>query len=472
MKKFFTFNINYLNTTIISILIWWLIFGLKISFEPFIWDDLSFFRNYTKEELLNSWKGNWDSDGIFSKNYRPIGLLYYHLTYLIFGENLFLFRSFVFAEIIVLLILTNQLFIILNFTKNQIIVFSVLLIFSKIFTTLVSWFTLSLLILTYILAILAIKFYFKSLQKKNNFYLIISLLFAGLGILSREELYILPILISLLYFYKFKINIENIFICLRSTFFFFIIVFIHMILRKNFVPEAPHINFLDNQIFFGDAGIQFGGYIQAVKSSFLPMGYLSSSYSDNIQRLFSINWIGFILIALIWSLRIINLNKNKLKKIFILILLVITSALPHIAIPRSFGIYLPSIFALMLISILINNIYNNNYILNTKLRYMSKILSILIFFIGIIGGIYRSNLHLESVNKFSNSIVQYDARMIYEFKNASIPKDRYYKNKKHLENLNVYEYNWKKIFGFNMEVTDSEIVSPKIIRNRYHPLRF
>ena len=56
MKKFFTSNFNYLNTTIIAILIWWLIFGLKISFEPFIWDDLSFFRNYTKEELLNSGK--------------------------------------------------------------------------------------------------------------------------------------------------------------------------------------------------------------------------------------------------------------------------------------------------------------------------------------------------------------------------------------------------------------------------------
>ncbi len=55
---------------------------------------------------------------------------------------------------------------------------------------------------------------------------------------------------------------------------------------------------------------------------------------------------------------------------------------------------------------------------------------------------------------------------------ATIPKHRYYENKKHLENLNVYEYNWKKTYGSNMEATDSEIVSPKIIRNRYHPLRF
>ena len=169
MKKFFIKNLTYLNITAFSILIWWLIFGLNLSYEPYIWDDLSFFRNYTNEELLGSWIGNWDSDGIFTKNYRPIGLLYYHITYLIFGENLFLFRSFVFLEILVLVILTNQLFQSLNFSKNQIIIFTVLLIFSKIFVTLVAWFTLSVLIFTYILAILSIKFYFLSIEKKIIF---------------------------------------------------------------------------------------------------------------------------------------------------------------------------------------------------------------------------------------------------------------------------------------------------------------
>ena len=92
------------------------------------------------------------------------------------------------------------------------------------------------------------------------------------------------------------------------------------------------------------------------------------------------------------------------------------------------------------------------------------ILSVLIIFIGITGGIYRSNLHIESVNKFSKSIVQYDARMLYQLKDASIPEERFNYNKKHLENLNVYEYNWKKTY--------SGIVSPKIIDNKYHPLKF
>ena len=472
MKKFFIQNLTCLNITAFAILIWWLIFGLHLSYEPYIWDDLSFFRNYTNEELLGSWIGNWDSDGIFTKNYRPIGLLYYHITYLIFGENLFLFRSFVFLEILVLVILTNQLFQSLNFSKNQIIIFTVLLIFSKIFVTLVAWFTLSVLIFTYILAILSIKFYFLSIEKKNNLYLVMSLLFAACGILAREELYVLPVILFLLYFYKFNINIKNIYFCLKHTFFFFILVFLHMFLRKKFIPEAPHIQFANDQIFFGNNPIQFGGYIQAFKSSFLPMGYLSSSYSDDIQKIFSIFWILLICCALVLLLRIIKFDTNKLKNFFILISLVIVSALPHLAIPRSFGIYLPSIFALMLISILIDKTFYSIHISNYKINLFGKILSILIFVIGISGGVYRSNLHVESVNKFSNSIVQYDARMIYELTNASIPKKRYYENKKHLENLNVYEYNWKKTYGSNMEVTDAEIVSTKIIRNRYHPLRF
>ena len=239
----------------------------------------------------------------------------------------------------------------------------------------------------------------------------------------------MPLIIFLIFFYKFHINIKNVYFCLKSTFLFFVLVFVHIFLRKQFVPEASHIQFLNNQIFFGDNVIKFGGYIQAIKSSFLPMGYLSSSYSDDIQKIFSLVWISLICIALILLIKIVKFDANKLKKIFILTLLIVVSALPHLAIPRSFGIYLPSIFALMLISILINKTFYSIYISHNGLNYIGKVLSILIFINGVAGGIFRSSLHVESVNKFSNSIVQYDARMIYELKNASIPKKRYYKNK-------------------------------------------
>ena len=167
MKKNFLQDLSYLNFTMIAIFIWWLIFGINISFEPYIWDDLSLFRNYTLKELISVWIGNWDPDGIMTKGYRPIKILYFHFTYSIFGENVFLFRIFVLFEILFLIILTNQLFETLNFSKNQIMIFTSLLVFSKIFATLVSWLFLSVLIFTYILAVISIKFYFLSIEKKK-----------------------------------------------------------------------------------------------------------------------------------------------------------------------------------------------------------------------------------------------------------------------------------------------------------------
>ena len=194
------------------------------------------------------------------------------------------------------------------------------------------------------------------------------------------------------------------------------------------------------------------------------MGYLSSSYSDDIQRMFSLFWIISIFIGLILILKFLKFNQNKLKKVFILFFLILISAVPHLTIPRSFGIYLPSVFGLMLVSLLINNIYFNINSLNKKIFFSCKILSLTILIIGISGGIYRSLTHVQSMSKFSQAIVDYDARMIYDYKNVSIPKSRFNKKKEHLENLNVFNHNWGKIYYENL--------SPKIYKYKYHPLAF
>tara|TARA_A100000164_G_C21896745_1_gene768341 strand:+ start:449 stop:1843 length:1395 start_codon:yes stop_codon:yes gene_type:complete len=464
MKKNFIQDLSYLNFTIIATFTWLIIFGPNLSLEPYVWDDLHFFRKYTNEELLNTWSGNWDPDNIETQSYRPIAVLYYHITYVFFNENTLLFRIFVFFEILILVILTNQLYQLLNLSKNQIIIFTSLLIFSKIFITLVAWFTISVLIFVYILAILSIKFYLLSIDERNNFYLFLSLLFAGLSIFAREELYVLPIILFLIYFFKYNLNKKNIFNCIKKTFLFFVLVFLHIFLRKKFIPEADHLQIIDNKIYFGESLIGFGGFIKAVKSSFLPMGYLSSSYSDDIQKIFSIFWIFLILISILIIFKFLNLDKNKLKKISILFLLVFASAVPHLTIPRSFGIYLPSIFGLMLISLLINNLLFNINEFGKKINFFCKILSILILITGISGGIYRSYMHTQSMNKFSKAIVDYDARMIYDYDSVSIPIERYNKKKDHLEDLNVYDYNWQKIYY--------EFLSPKINEYRYHPLSF
>ena len=137
------------------IVIWFLFFGNDLIFEPFVWDDLHFFRKYSSSELISTWVGNWDPDNIETPSYRPLAVLYYHISYLIFGENTFFFRLFLILLMFILIYITNKFFFYLDF-KKEILIFSFLIIFSKIFTTLVSWFTISALIICYIFVISSI----------------------------------------------------------------------------------------------------------------------------------------------------------------------------------------------------------------------------------------------------------------------------------------------------------------------------
>ena len=457
-------------STLFIILIWWIIFGYNLSLEPYVWDDLHFFRNYSIDELKNSWIGNWDSDGIETLSYRPLAVLYYHSVYIIFEENTFLLRNFIIFQAFILILITNVFLAYFDFSKNQIIIFTLLIVFSKIFITLIAWFTISVLLVAYILAISSILFFFMSIEKKSYFYFFISFFLASCSIFIREELYVLPAILFLLFFLKYDVNLKNILHCFSKISLFFLIVFLHMFLRKKFIPDADHLAFIDNKIMFGDNIIGFGGLIKAFKSSFLPMGYYSSQYSDEIQKYLSLIWLTLILISIMILFKEMlgkESYKVTLKKIFIFLSLSVVSCLPHLTIDRSFGIFLPSIFALILISALINSLFLSKKYFENKLRFTKIGLAVFLLLIGTLGGIYRSNLHSESMSHFSKNIIEFDSLFIYGYENqgvkVSIPIDRYKKKREHLENLNIFDFDW----GLKIENS-----SPKIIKNRYHPLSF
>ena len=147
-----------------------------------------------------------------------------------------------------------------------------------------------------------------------------------MAIFAREELYIIPGIIFLIYFYKYKINYKNLFYCLLRIIPFILIVLTHMLLRKEFIPEADHLQIIGYSVKFGENYLNFGGLVKAFKSSFLPMGYISSKYSDNIQSLFSYIWLIFIFISIIFLF--FKKIKIDFKKLFLLIFLVIISCLP------------------------------------------------------------------------------------------------------------------------------------------------
>ena len=206
-----------------------------------------------------------------------------------------------------------------------------------------------------------------------------------------------------------------------------------MFLRKKFVPDAAHLELIENKIMFGDNIIGFGGLIKAFKSSFLPMGYYSSQYSYEVQKYFSLIWLILIFLALIVIFKNFDEIKRNLKKISLIILITIACCLPHLTIDRSFGIFLSSIFALTAISSLINNLFLNQKNSINNIVVLKRLIATLILIVGIFGGIYRSYLHVESMNQFSKNIVEYDSMFIYGYKNQgikiSIPSVRYEKRK-------------------------------------------
>ncbi len=467
LKEKLSDQLIVLFTLIFAIIVWWLIFGWNLSNEPYIWDDLHFFREYTKEELKNIWIGNWDSDGIETPSYRPIAVLYYHCLYIIFEENTFSLRNFVILESLVLVLISCSLLKKLNFNKNSILIFLILIIFSKIYITLISWFTISVLLFAYIFSISSILFFLLSIEKKNIIYYFLSITFASIAILTREELYILPVVKFLFFFYKYEINFKNFSNSLIKVSPFFLIVFLHMILRKIFIPDADHLQITGFLIKYGENFLNVGGFVKAFKSSFLPMGYLSSSYSTFFQSITAWIWIISLFFSVVILIFKTENNKDNLKKNLILCLIIIVCCLPHLTIARSFGIYLSSFLGLALVANLIDSLFKLIKDKNQNFSFIYYSLICAILFSGIIGGIYRSVEHAKSMSQYSKSIIEYDSLFIYGYKNentrVSIPLKRYLIKEQHLKNLGINNYHW----GKNIEIN-----SNKLIKNHYEPLSF
>ena len=456
-------NLSIILISFFPVFFWFLIIGLSTINEPYIWDDLHFFREYTNKELIEVWYKNWDHDKIETPSYRPLAILYYHLTYLIFGENVAFFRLFVLFMMFLLIWIINKTFFDLNFNNKEIILFSILIVFSKIFTTLISWFTISTLILCYIFTFLSINLFMRYIDNKKIFFYLSSLFFGILSIFIREELYVLPIIIFFLYFIKTEIKVNNFFLVAYKIFPFFAFVVLHLFLRNKFVPEADTFFIKNYSIYFGEKILGFGDIIKVLKSSFFPMGYPSLNNFDLYQYLLSVTWIFLIILSIGFYFYKAGSFKIK-KKNYLLFLTALFCSIPHIAIARSFGIFLPSVFITLLISSLIVKIYNID-LLNFNSHFnVAKNLAISIILIGVSGGIYRSNLHLNSMSQFSLEIVHYDSQFIYMWKNLSIPEERKIQKIKHLNNLNIFSYekDFKKILNS----------SKLIISNKFSPLSF
>ena len=453
--------------SLITFLIWYLSLGFKIVNQPFIWDDLHLIRVFSLEEIINSWKGNWDSDGVETPSYRPIAILYYNFIGTIFKENYILLRLFVFLLMICLIIQFNWIIFKLGFERQQIVIISSLIIFTKIYTTLLSWLTLSALIFCYILALMSIILFIYWLNKKNNINLFFSILFAFCSIFTRETMYILPGILYLILIYSQKKIFKDITKNLIIVTPFIAIVIVHLFLRKLFVTEASHFELSLNSIRFGSEEISLGNFFKTLKASWLPMGVWSIKKIYIIQTITFFSWVISIIIGIFLIIKFKKISKVSFVNFFVLIFVIFLFNLPSITVARPFGIILPTLIVLTFISFMITALTKIGNLNNSrKLKLLCNFIIITIILSNLFGGYYRSNEHVKAMNIYSSRIIYFDAMSIYDpdFKHIKISKIEYDKKIKHLKSLDIND--WSDIENLDKNK------NTKIYISNFSPLEF
>jgi hypothetical protein len=410
--------------------IWYFTIGIKIINQPFIWDDLHLIRSYSSKELVQVWSGNWDPDQIETLAYRPVSILIYHMQYSIFSENTIQHRFFLFFLLIILLIQISKLLKIFNFRFIQIVIILSLLIFSKVFTLLSSWLTLTPLIINYIIIFFSIFYFISWIEKKKAISFLIFLISAAIAIFTREESYYLPALLFLAWLISNSYNKKNIKFAIFGFFITLLIVFSHIILRNAFVSNAPQ----PSLSFF-----TLKQFLMSIMASWLPGGWPVNHNSYELMIHYC--WLAVLVVLIIHLLK--NNKEISLlikRKILILFALTVLLSTPALAVGRAFGILLPSLFALSCIVTI------SDFLIYSKISYKKLLklncLLIVLFISGIIIGFKRSVRQADSINAYSVYIVGFDTNVIYGEKSNSysIPYERLNEKKKNLNNLGVYSY--------------------------------
>ena len=432
-------------------LLWYLFIGNAIFREGYIWDDLHWFRQYSYSELFKVWFSNWDVDQVETPAYRPLGTLFYHILGTIFQENTFLFRIFYLLLFFILISIVNFFFLLLGAKKEVIIILNFLVICSKIFSTLISWFTLSVLVISYIFFFTTfVNFYLFKLKKKKN-YLLYSILSCFIAIYTREELYTLFFIIPF-----FSLYIErDLKKTLKESLPFFIIILSHYLIRDTIVPDASKISLNLSTLNILD-------FIKSIIASSLPMSFYKPHTNDPVNLATLVLWIIFLFYILFESLKKFNLLRSKIFFYLFGIICGLISCTPNLIFPRSFGILIPSIFFYFIIASLISEIFLYKKE-NSKLLLTSFFL-----IIAYIGGLNRSQNQIIAVNEYSAQIISYDSLFVYGFPlngwSITIPKKRLDKKIFFLNKLGVYSF----VTVEQLKTNNNQ----KIIFSKYPPLSF
>ena len=298
---------------------------------------------------------------------------------------------------------------------HHIAVVFVLFASSNVFAALMLWITLGSLILSYIFMTLSALFYLRWVDGKAAPVLVLTLGFAALTIFTREEAYTLPVALPLLWciasprWTNWRRAVTGV---LGVT----VILAIHFILRRIFIPGAPRV-----QLW---AAFRL---LDIARSAWMPCGNDVLGHGDKLLSCLWLLWQGFLSGLVLAFLRMSS--NRSLVQFFGACALGLLLCTPALGVPRSFGIAMPTLAFFTAISLAIFEVHQlSSTIPYSQSLWRPAVLGVLVLGValGVGGGIRRSQYMAEAVHENSVQKVIHDGHFLFDFypKLASVPARR------------------------------------------------
>ena len=427
-------------------LIWSALFSGTFT-RPFWWDDLHFIRHYSFSELLSTFHGPNDPDGIETPTLRPIATLLFHLQGTLFGEHMVLQRGFMAILMGGFLWSVGLLLRETGLAFRHIVVVLVLFLSSRVFAALMLWIVMGSLILAYTFMVLAALFYLRWTNRGSPRLLTLTLAFAAMAAFTREEAYTLPVALPLLWWLSSSGKSDHR-RAVGATLGVTAIVAIHFILRTIFISDAPQPTLSIQALWL------------PFQSAWMPGGAI---YVGSADHRFNFAWTGFLFFLAAVFIRFSD--KRRLELVFGICVLGLVLCTPALAVARPFGIALPSLAFFTAIAIALDDVWDGF----SSRRYGQGIwrpailaACLIGLTVGVTAGVRRSIYVAEALDENAAGNLVTNGQFLFDLfeKPSTIPESRRQAVLAHLNALGIWSREDVIRLGDRIEATRSPMAQP------------
>jgi len=250
-NQFNEININLLLAMVVLLcmLLWVFIHFPSLGYY-WNWDDLHLVRRFSSAEITKVFFSTWDVDNVETPGFRPFTVLFNHFRFILIGESTAGHRLFLVALMTFLLWQIGWIFSKFGVRRIIIVFALVILSTSKTLTGDIVWIADGIHIFQNILIASCLMFIILSIDRNKRYFLFLSLFFACISLLTREDSLVLLLFVPLfvaLYINKsdYKFDLTHYLISFRTFLYYFLALYaagiIIFIWRSQVAPGSPSV---------------------------------------------------------------------------------------------------------------------------------------------------------------------------------------------------------------------------------------